>query len=80
MKLPVVSGPKAAKALCRLGYEVDVQERSHVILRHSEPPHRPLSVSVYSQQPGSSSKLIPLTKWIFDFRRGRSDTDTPPAR
>ena len=24
MKLPVVSGPKAAKALCRLGYEVDL--------------------------------------------------------
>ena len=44
MKLPVVSGPKAAKALCRLGYEVDVQEGSHVILRHSEPPHRRLSV------------------------------------
>jgi predicted RNA binding protein YcfA (HicA-like mRNA interferase family) len=37
MKLPVVSGPEAAKALCRLGYEVDVQEGSHVILRHSQP-------------------------------------------
>ena len=44
MKLPVVSGSMAAKALCRLGYEVDVQEGSHVILRHSEPPHRRLSV------------------------------------
>ena len=44
MKLPVVSGPNAAKALCRLGYEVDVREGSHVILRHSEPPHRRLSV------------------------------------
>ena len=33
MKLPVV-----------FGYEVDVQEGSHMILRHSEPPHRRLSV------------------------------------
>jgi predicted RNA binding protein YcfA (HicA-like mRNA interferase family) len=44
MELPVVSGPQAAKALGRLGYEVDVQEASHLILRHSQPPHRRLSV------------------------------------
>ena len=44
MKLPVVSGSKAVKAFCRLGYEVDVQEGSHMILRHSESPHRRLSV------------------------------------
>lgn len=44
MKLPVVSGAQAVKAFCRIGYEVDVQEGSHVILRHVEPPHRRLSV------------------------------------
>jgi predicted RNA binding protein YcfA (HicA-like mRNA interferase family) len=44
MKLPVVSGSQAAKAFRRIGYEVDVQEGSHMILRHSEPPHRRLSV------------------------------------
>lgn len=44
MKLPVVSGSQAVKAFCRIGYEVDVQEGSHVILRRSEPPHRRLSV------------------------------------
>lgn len=44
MRLPVVSGSQAAKVLCRIGYEVDVQEGSHMILRHSEPPHRRLSV------------------------------------
>jgi predicted RNA binding protein YcfA (HicA-like mRNA interferase family) len=76
MKLPVVSGPQAAKALCRLGYEVDVQEASHVILCHSEPPHRRLSVPNHEEL----AKGTPQTKWIFDFRRGRSDTDTPPAR
>ena len=44
MKLPVVSGAQAVKALRRIGYEVDVQEGSHIILRHSEPPHRRVSV------------------------------------
>jgi predicted RNA binding protein YcfA (HicA-like mRNA interferase family) len=44
MKLPVVSGSQAVKALRRIGYEVDVQEGSHIILRHTEPPHRRLSV------------------------------------
>lgn len=44
MKLPVVSGSQAVRAFCRIGYEVDVQEGSHMILRHSEPPHRRLSV------------------------------------
>lgn len=44
MRLPVVSGSEAVKAFRRIGYEVDVQEGSHMILRHSEPPHRRLSV------------------------------------
>lgn len=44
MKLPVISGPQAVKALRRIGYEVDVQEGSHIVLRHSQPPHRRLSV------------------------------------
>jgi predicted RNA binding protein YcfA (HicA-like mRNA interferase family) len=44
VKLPVISGAQAVQALRRIGYEVDVQEGSHIILRHSEPPHRRLSV------------------------------------
>ena len=44
MKPPVISGAQAVKALRRIGYEVDVQEGSHIVLRHSEPPHRRLSV------------------------------------
>jgi len=44
MKLPVVSGADAARALDRIGYEVDHQTGSHVILRHRDPPHRRLSV------------------------------------
>ena len=44
MKLPVVSGMQAVKALRRIGYEVDVQAGSHIILRHAEPPYRRLSI------------------------------------
>ena len=32
-----------------MSYEVDVQEGSHIILRHSEPPHRRLSVPNHKQ-------------------------------
>jgi predicted RNA binding protein YcfA (HicA-like mRNA interferase family) len=44
VKLPVVSGAAAVKALARLGYEVDEQHGSHIILRHALPPHRRLSI------------------------------------
>jgi len=44
MKLPVVSGAQVVRAFGRIGYEVDVQEGSHIILRHAQPPYRRLSV------------------------------------
>jgi predicted RNA binding protein YcfA (HicA-like mRNA interferase family) len=44
MKLPVVSGAEAVKAFGRVGYEVDEQHGSHIILRRAAPPHRRLSV------------------------------------
>jgi len=44
MKLPVVSGSDAVKAFRKFGYELDEQHGSHIILRHSRPPHRRLSV------------------------------------
>jgi predicted RNA binding protein YcfA (HicA-like mRNA interferase family) len=44
VKLPVVSGAAAVKALARLGYGVDEQHGSHIILRHDLPPHRRLSI------------------------------------
>ncbi len=42
--LPRVSGRAAVAAFCRLGYEVDRQKGSHIILRHREPPFRRLTV------------------------------------
>lgn len=43
-RLPVVSGREAVSALQKIGYEVDHQTGSHLILRHSTPPHRRLTV------------------------------------
>lgn len=43
-KLPILSGKEVIKALGRLGYEIDHQTGSHVILRNREPPHRRLTV------------------------------------
>lgn len=48
-RLPVCSGADAAKAFRQLGYEVDHQTGSHLILRHSSgrrltvPNHRELA-------------------------------------
>ena len=43
-RLPVVSGAKVVKALSRLGYDVDHQTGSHIILRQRSEPHRRLTV------------------------------------
>lgn len=43
-KLPVVSGMKVVKALAKIGYEIDHQTGSHMILRQKEAPHRRLTV------------------------------------
>ena len=42
--LPRVSGREAVAAFRRLGYEIDRQRGSHMILRHREPPFRRLTV------------------------------------
>ena len=43
-KLPILSGIKVVKALSKIGYEIDHQTGSHMILRHKEEPHRRLTV------------------------------------
>jgi predicted RNA binding protein YcfA (HicA-like mRNA interferase family) len=42
--LPVVSGQDAVRAFAKLGYAVDHQTGSHIILRQHQPPHRRLTV------------------------------------
>lgn len=43
-RLPVVSGREAMRAFERIGYRLDHQTGSHLILRHETPPHRRLTV------------------------------------
>jgi predicted RNA binding protein YcfA (HicA-like mRNA interferase family) len=42
--LPRISGREVVSAFLKLGYEVDRQRGSHIILRHARPPHRRLTV------------------------------------
>ena len=42
--LPRISGREAAAVFRKLGYEFDRQRGSHIILRHSQPPHRRLTI------------------------------------
>ena len=43
-KLPVMSGKQLCVALKKLGYMVDHQTGSHIILRNEVPPYRRLTV------------------------------------
>ena len=43
-KLPVISGLKVIKALSKIGYKIDHQTGSHIILRNQEEPYRRLTV------------------------------------
>jgi predicted RNA binding protein YcfA (HicA-like mRNA interferase family) len=43
-RLPVVSGREMVRALSRLGYRLDHQTGSHLILRQDDSPHRRLTV------------------------------------
>lgn len=42
--MPVVSGREVVKALSKIGYVLDRQRGSHLILRQQTPPHRRLTV------------------------------------
>ena len=43
-RLPVLSGQRLCKALEKIGYHVDHQTGSHIILRNEHPPYRRLTV------------------------------------
>ncbi len=42
--MPVVSGAEVVKALSKIGFEVDHQTGSHIILRQKQYPHRRITV------------------------------------
>jgi len=43
-KLPVISGKKVVKSLSKIGYKIDHQTGSHIILRQKDEPHRRLTI------------------------------------
>ena len=47
--LPAVSGRDVVKAVAKIGYVVDRQRGSHMILRHESPPHRRLTVPDHTE-------------------------------
>lgn len=48
-KLPVVSGIEVVKALAKIGYDIDHQTGSHMIMRQRQAPHRRLTVPRHSE-------------------------------
>ena len=48
-QLPVLSGRAVVRALGRIGYRVDRQRGSHVILRHEDPPYRRITVPDHAE-------------------------------
>ncbi|MBI5393215.1 type II toxin-antitoxin system HicA family toxin [Candidatus Woesearchaeota archaeon] len=57
-KLPIISGMKIIKALSQLGYQIDHQTGSHIILRHKDPPHRRLTVPNHNELAKGTLKAI----------------------
>ncbi len=48
-KLPILSGVEIVKVLVKIGYEIDHQTGSHLILRHKEKPHRRLTIPKHKE-------------------------------
>ncbi|MFI5110640.1 MAG: type II toxin-antitoxin system HicA family toxin [Terriglobales bacterium] len=47
--LPRISGREAVKAFARLGYQLDRQRGSHIILRLTQPPFRRLIIPAHAE-------------------------------
>ena len=57
-KLPIISGQDIVKALGKVGYVIDHQTGSHVILRHKDPPHRRLTVPNHREMSRGTLRAI----------------------
>jgi predicted RNA binding protein YcfA (HicA-like mRNA interferase family) len=66
-KLPVVSGTQFCKILAKLGYSIDHQTGSHIILRQKDAPHRRLTVPEHKELArGTLRSLIRQTGLTLD--------------
>ena len=58
-KLPVIFGRKLCKILEKIGYSIDHQTGSHIILRNVEPPYRRLTIPNHKEiAKGTLRKVI----------------------
>lgn len=58
-KLPVISGRELCKILETIGYLIDHQTGSHIILRNIDPPHRRITVPDHKEiAKGTLRKII----------------------
>ncbi len=58
-KLPVLSGKELCRILKKIGYKIDRQTGSHMILRNINPPHRRLTVPNHKEiAKGTLRKII----------------------
>jgi predicted RNA binding protein YcfA (HicA-like mRNA interferase family) len=58
-KLPVLSGKELCRILKKIGYKIDHQTGSHMILRNINPPHRRLTVPNHKEiAKGTLRKII----------------------
>ena len=48
-KLPTISGTEVVKVLTKIGYEIDHQTGSHLILREKDYPHRRITVPLHKE-------------------------------
>ncbi|MBI2558317.1 type II toxin-antitoxin system HicA family toxin [Candidatus Woesearchaeota archaeon] len=48
-KLPLISGKELVKVFAKVGYEIDHQTGSHVILRQKDAPHRRLTIPNHNE-------------------------------
>jgi predicted RNA binding protein YcfA (HicA-like mRNA interferase family) len=48
-RLPTVSGKDLCKLLKKIGYVIDHQTGSHLVLRNENPPHRRLTIPAHKE-------------------------------
>ncbi len=67
-KLPIVSGAEAVKALKRLGFFVDRQRGSHVVMKKITPAgergcvipkHREVALGTFAERPKNGARVSP---------------------
>lgn len=56
--LPALSGKELCKILARVGYELDHQTGSHLILRNAEAPYRRLTIPNHKELAKGTLRVI----------------------